>query len=316
MTLSPRQGQGGAEPGGISDQNSSPALNTVQRWMLSVITHPGGVTAGVHSDAAREMLAVTVEQLGQVVVQSPEFTSVERLAVYGNAYFARLAECLEAEFPAVRHAVGKDAFRAFAFGYLQEFPSTSYTLNLLGRNFPAYLRQSCPPSDPGEAACWSELVIELAELERIYMDVFDGPGEERQPPFSPAAIHAVPAERWSNLRLRTSASLRLCQFQFPVHEYISAVRRNTVLPFCVPETIWLVVHRRDYIVRREAVSEVQWRLLSGLQQNRTLGIAIEVALKSVANPGLDMARELGSWFEQWTAAGYFCDVSAGQSATD
>jgi len=280
----------------------SPDLSTLQRWMLSVITHPGGVTAGIHSDAAREHLNLT---LHQVVQETQDFTSLERLAVYGNAYFARLTECLEAEFPAVAHAAGKEAFRAFGVGYLQMFPSTSDTLNLLGQKFPAYLRQTSPRSESGETKDWTGFLIQLAELEHIYMDVFDGPGEERLPPFSMTAIQSIPADRWGKLRLEVSASLRLCRFEFPVHDYITAVRENTDPVPPGPETTWLAVHRRDYIVRREALSELQWRLLDAIQRQLTLEAALEKALGEVSDSEQEEVRHLGRWFEHWAAAGFF-----------
>jgi len=317
--------------------DSSPALETVQRWMLSVMTHPGGIVAGIESSAARAELDVPVQQLEQVISPSVRCTSLERLSIYGNAYFARLLECLEAEFPTVLQAVGAEAFRAFAQGYLQEFPSTSYTLNMLGSNFPAYLARTRPASADQALTQWSDFVVELAELERIYAEVFDGPGEETLPPFSvPFAMQTLsvsedpvpcdsarqssepdglspdstsdstPVDQWNRLRLTTAASLRLCRFRFPVHESITAARQGKPVTPIPPRETWLVVNRRDYVVRREAVTELQWHLLRAFQQGATLEQAIGQILEDSADSIDALSHDLQAWFQHWAASGYFC----------
>src|SRR5688572_16099648 len=100
-------------------------LDQVQRWMQAVIVHPQGVEAGIRAAAAREHIDVAPEAMEQVVGPSRRQTSLERLEIYANAYYARLLECLREEFPALAHAVGEEAFGNFAFGYLQTYPSQS-----------------------------------------------------------------------------------------------------------------------------------------------------------------------------------------------
>ena len=117
------QHTGGGEP---SD------LQRLQRWMQSVITHPGGVSEGVASVRSREHLELGPAGLESVIARSRALTSAQRLEIYVDAYHERLLECLREEFPATRHAVGDELFDALAFGYLQHEPSRSYTLGELG----------------------------------------------------------------------------------------------------------------------------------------------------------------------------------------
>lgn len=278
-------------------------LDVLQRWMLSIISHPGGVDEGINSIQAQREIEVHPDQLDEVISPSQKCTSRERLAVYGNAYFTRLLECLQAEYPAVDHAVGEDAFRSFVAGYLKDYPPGSYTLNALGQFFPAYLAQTKPSSQVELG--WEDFIIELAIVERLFSDVFDGPGEEGQQLLSEETIRAVPPEKWGEMRLITADSLRLCPCQFPVHEYISSVRNARTPEFSTPAPTWLVVHRVDYVVRRQAVSEVAWRLLRGLQQRQPLRAAIELAMNETDTEFDVLISELGTWFRDWTVAGYF-----------
>src|SRR5437016_4065691 len=128
----------------MSDDAASLELSHIQRWMQSVIMHPDGVVAGISSDAAREHIDLGPEDVGQVIARSAALTSIERLQIYANAYYARLFECLHEEFPALLQALGDETFDAFALGYLQKYPSRSYTLCNLGRDFPRYLAETRP----------------------------------------------------------------------------------------------------------------------------------------------------------------------------
>ena len=98
-------------------------LDRLQRWMQSVITNPEGIGAGIASDTAQAEIAASPADIQFVIGRLESLSSVDRLAVYGNAYFARLVECLGDTFPAVKHTLGEDTFAGFAVAYLQQHPS-------------------------------------------------------------------------------------------------------------------------------------------------------------------------------------------------
>ncbi len=172
------------------DQNLAPrSLDQLQRWMQSVITHPAGIEAGVASDSSRGVIDLGARRLDEVVLPSQRLSSADRLRVYGNAYFARLLECLRAEFPAMVQALGHEAFDGLAFGYLLEHPSHSDTLTHLAAKLPEYLEQTRPPREPLESGAdsnpeatpdFADFLIDLARLERTYGEVFDGAGPENE----------------------------------------------------------------------------------------------------------------------------------------
>ncbi len=202
-------------------------LNLVQRWMQSVITHPGGVAAGVSTDAAKLHLDVAVDDLEQVIKPSMSQTSIERLAVYANAYYARLIECLASEFPIFRHTVGDETFAEFAADYLRHCPSRSYTLNKLGERFPLYLDESKPPRSVGESEIgWADFLVDLARLERAFSEVFDGAGLEGQEPMSADKLLAMPPDRRPQIRLKMAPCLRLLPLRFPLNDFYTAAKRR------------------------------------------------------------------------------------------
>ena len=304
--------------------NQPRELAVMQEWMQAVIMHPGGIVAGIESDQARGKIDVVVDDVEDVIARSRELTSIDRLAIYGNAYFARLLECLREEFPALAHAVGEESFNAFAFGYLQTYPSRSYTLARLGANFPRYLTETQPDNETKSAtASWTDLIIDLATLERTYSEVFDGSGPERQQLLQPDDLQAISLDQWPAARLVPVDCLRLLELKYPVHEYATAVRQNQQPPPPEPCATFLVITRRDYVVRRSPVSKLEFRLLSAIIAGAAVGDAINQTAESVqsqdfadnasessdAESALDaFAQDLQDWFRKWTSAGYFRTV--------
>jgi hypothetical protein len=265
---------------------------------------------GIESPGAREHLEISPGELEQVIPRSLACTSRQRLEVYANAYFARLIECLASEYPALKQAVGDEAFSAFVVGYLNSVPPASYTLADLGRQFPKYLKESRPAPDTSQhQPDWIDFLIDLARLERTYSEVFDGPGEEGGPLLAADELRRISPSQWGTLRLQTSPSLRLLPFQYAVQDYVTAVRHGKDVAMPEPKLTWLAISRRDYVVRRRELSEPQFRLLLALQQQSTLEDAIAAALDCSDITFESLATCLEDWFRQWTAAGYFQGVS-------
>src|SRR5262245_12156156 len=203
-------------------------LDELQRWMQGVITHPGGVAAGIASDEARQQIALVPEQAERVVTRSQALTAIERLQIYHHAYFSRLLECLREEYSVLAAALGSELFDAFAVAYLEAHPSRSYTLGRLGAKFPEYLAETRPRdmATVEDGPAWPEFMIDLARLERVVNEVFDGPGAEGQPLLDGERLRSIPPERWPETRLVCVPCLRLLKLSHPVNEYFTAIRKG------------------------------------------------------------------------------------------
>ncbi len=284
-------------------------LNVVQRWMQAVITNPEGIVDGVASEAAQQEIALDPATIESFILPSKRCSSIERLSVYGNAYFARLIECLAGEFPTLEYALGEELFGDFALTYLQDYPSTSYTLGNLANHFVDFLVNSRPQQEEGEEPQWPDFLIDLSRIESIYSVVFDGPGEEKVELISAADLQQIPAEKWGGIRFNFSDSFRLEVFDFPVHEYVTAVRKEESPEVPSPQKTWLAISRRDFIVRRQSLSQLQFNLLKALLEGATLSESIEQSLNELTHEeaaGFDeLAANLQDWFANWTAAGWF-----------
>ncbi len=283
-------------------------LARLQRWMQSAITHPRGVQEGVASAEARQAIAVGAEEAESILTRSRALTALRRLAIYGSAYYARLLECLREEFPVLKHALGEDVFDAFAAGYLQQYPSRTYTLMELGANFPHFLEETRPQAEEGSSAEWADFLIDLATLELTFNEVFDGPGIEGEQLLDTDPLAAVPPEQMLESRLVPVSCLRLLRLRYPVHAYFNAVKKETDVAPPEPAETFLAVTRSGYVVQHHQLSRSAYGLLSALLAGEPIGRAIEQAV-AVAGPDLErLESDLRTWFHDWAAEGFFLRI--------
>lgn len=276
-------------------------LETLQRWMQSQL---------MEADLTGGIAPVAIED---VITASPSQTSQQRFDVYAYAYQARLVECLREEFATLCQFLGQDVFDGLAVAYLQAHPSQSYTLADLGARFPAFMQQAAAAltdeadNESETAENGSQFLIELATLERLYAEVFDGPGIEGLSLISPDELKKISPDQWPEVRFEAAPCLKLMEFAYPVHEFVTACRQGSEPPVPEPRPTRLVVTRRQYVVRRVPVAETQFRLLGLLSNGMPLGEALETTAAN--GDDIDgLVKDVQQWFYEWTASGFFIGV--------
>ncbi len=256
-------------------------LDRLQNWFQTAITHPDGVRQGIASADARQHIPLAADEAAEeeaetILTRSKSLPALDRLAVYGHAYFARLLDVLRDEYPVLKHALGDEVFDAFAAEYLRLYPSRSYTLFDLGTRFPQFLRETRPTDEGSDTQPdWPDFLIDLATLERTFNEVFDGPGVEDRSLLNPTHLTTVPADRLPEARLVPVCCFRLLALRYPVHSYFTAVRKGQALAPPEPADTYLAVTRRWYIVRHYELSRPAYELLDALGAGAPLGQAIE-----------------------------------------
>lgn len=285
-------------------------LRVIQEWMKAVMTHPGGIHAGLASDDASRTLAVSADQLHQVILPSSQMTSHDRLQIYQRAYFSRLVECMRALFPSVHRSLGDESFDAIAFGYLVETPSRSHTLATLGDSFPQFLAATRPPLDDAEILDYADFLIELAELEQVYGAVFHGSGPEVEESLSADDLAGLSPGQFAQCRLVPHASIQLRTFRFPVHEYATAVRNGAEANVPEPREVHLVICRREYVVRRFEITPTQYSLLSSIVADKSVGDSLRTLWNSAPAERNELASQVRTWFRDWAELRLFKKVQS------
>lgn len=224
------------------------------------------------------------------VTRTEKQTARDRLHVYRHAYGARLVECLEDDYPVVFHALGRERAEALCRAYIEEHPSTSFSLNVFGRHMPAFLRAR------GEAFASDLAALEWSVVEAIHA----AEGEK----LAPDALAKVDPSEWGNVALAAAPSLRLHPFDHPVNAYYQAFHDGADPQVSDPKygaaSERVAVYRLDMKIWRMNLSAGQYALLGPLVR----GASLEEAFESDVGDEADV----GAWFQQWTAEGFFTGV--------
>lgn len=274
-----------------------PDLDRIERWMQAVFTHPDGAEAGLQSAEAQQCLPADMQTLDGQVLPSKNLTVTERLSIYANMYYWRLIDILADEFPTVHHLLGAEHFTDVVKDYLERHPSKSYTLNQLGSRFPGYLESEARELQD------QNFVAAVARVERAMEDVFD---EHYIEPITLDDLSALTAGGLADINLQINPALRLFELDYPVNEYITAVRDDRHMDIPSPDKTFVAVYRSNYRPLRIDLEPQRYALLSYLQQGKSLGEALELCMSVFDGDGL--ASSLENWFMDWAADGLFCGV--------
>jgi hypothetical protein len=256
--------------------------------------------------------------LSEFIKPNDRLTSAERIEIYSKSYWFRLLDCLYDDYPGLLSILGESKFHRLRVAYLDRYPSRSFTLRNLGDRLAQFISHN-----PTLTAPHTKLAFDMARFEWAQVEAFDGPA---LPPLAPDdLLGANPAK----LRLGLQPYLTLLTLNFPVDDYVIALKRQnnalrsgtsnanherhpktrqrkSTLP---PRHIThLVVHRFNNDLYYKRVDREALSLLASLRHGATLQFAIEHSgIDSNQNPG--WSTRLQEWFKCWMDLCWFVDRS-------
>ena len=275
----------------MSRENAT--LDGIERWMLAVVTHPAGVQAGLTEQQQQ------ISDLERIVLPSQQQNAVDRMSVYATMYFLRLREIMDDEYPTLLHLLGEEQFGKAVKDYLTRYPSANYSLNRLSQRFPRFLLEEADDIQQREFA------VSVAMVERAMEDVFDERLVQR---ISIETIFAVAEELWGDLRLQLTPALRLLTLDYPVNNYMTAVKEKRQADVPSASKTHVLVYRCDYIVWRLDLDPLRFTLLSQLLAGEPLEAALAACAAHQEANVEQLQSSLGDWFREWASQGLFCGV--------
>lgn len=217
----------------------------------------------------------------------------ERFAVYRNNVAVSLIEALRAGFPVVDRLVGQVFFGAMARIHALQSPPASPVLLAYGADFPAFIARF-------EPAVSIPYLADVARLEWNWLESYHAVDAD---PMPAAALGALPAQRWPNLRLVLHPAARLLRFDTPALS-VWRIHQDENLP-AAPD----IEDKAEYalILRPHAdvavldLSIGAFAFLSAIAAGESIADSLPGAI--AAEPGLDVAALLPRLF----VAGTFAD---------
>ncbi len=157
-----------------------------------------------------------------------------RLAIYANAYRARLAEALADNYPALHTLLGDERFDALCRQYLDAAPSRTRSIRWFGDGLADFLRQA-----PDYR--FQPVLAEMARFEWALRAAFDAADD---PPLAAGDLRRLPPPRWPELVLRPVAALARLDFAHNVPALWQAIDQGADpipverSPSPVPWVVW------------------------------------------------------------------------------
>jgi hypothetical protein len=251
-------------------------------------------------------------------------TSFERLEIYNRQYWFRVLSAIGEDFRGLRAVLGQRRFDAMAQAYLIANPSRSFTLRNLGSRMESWLRKN--PKWTGKN---QTLALDIARLEWADIEAFDGKAEP--------ALRAedLASGAGGKLKLKLQPYVQLLSFSYPVDDLLLEVRKEDddtdfasnafterrkrkrvrAVAKLKPATIFLAVHRIDDSVYFRRLEQEDFSILTALQQGKTIGAAVEAAIRKSALPPKEWPAKVQACFQTWATLGWFCSLGKKRAAS-
>lgn len=220
------------------------------------------------------------------------------MAIYRNAYRARLADALATSFERTRRWVGDDMFGAASAHYILTHPPSSWTLDDYGDGFPETLA-GLFGEDPE--------VAELAWLEWHMQRAFAAP-DGAELTAAKLAAAAIGESEWEALRLAPPTGFACRAVAHDLSALWHGLAGDAAEPPAPPAKAdhWLLVWRQGFVPRFRLLDSSEFSALGMLLDGHRFG-------KLVEQLGADEIGRLGQWFAQWLAEGLFSGCSIAQA---
>ncbi len=287
-------------------------LLEIQRRFTEALITPLNSEEGISERTRR---GEPMQQVAEEIVKpNSRLTSTERLEIYSRSYWFRIISSLNEDFVGLRAVVGDRKFDALVEAYLAENPSRSFTLRNLGSRLEEWLRVNPKYTHPHE-----RLALDMVRLEWADIECFDA-GEE--PGFKSDDVNHLGADP----KLPLQPHVQLLELQYPVDNLLLQLREesdedsdeasNTFserrsrsrvkrVSKSKPKPTFVVVHRVDYSVYFKRVTREAFRVLTALQQGKTLSEAVDFAFNPSTLPEKKITALVQGWFHDWAEWRWF-----------
>jgi hypothetical protein len=221
----------------------------------------------------------------------------DRLAIYYNAYRARLHDALSSAFDKTHAYVGDELFAELCEGYVRDHPSHFRNMRWYGDRFAEFVRQALPDYP---------VVAELAAFEWTLGLSFDAADA---PVLAAKDLAAIDADEWERIGFHLQPSLQILPMHWNATEIWLALDRDEAPPDAVraDEPGHWLVWRKDLQPHFRSLSDLETRALRGLQQGLSFAEVCSVAA-SGANQD-DVSVQIASWLQTWVNEAVLASVN-------
>lgn len=176
------------------------------------------------------------------------------LKVYNSAYYNRLVDVLEKDFP-VLHAALDELFYDVALAYVKHHPSVYDSIDFIGTNFGKFI---CEHSFDYTLGVDPKIISDIANFEFLNGMNFVLP-DEINPSLS---VQGWNDEDWINNKLKIKSNIRIFKAQCEVHTVIESVQNDGTLEMPALELSYYMFTRENGHAFYSKISEDDFNFIN------------------------------------------------------
>lgn len=218
----------------------------------------------------------------------------QRLAIYHNAYRARLTEALETVYERTWAYLGDQEFYEMVGRYIEASPSAERNLRNYGSDFPAFLGHQLT-DDPE--------VSELAEMDWKLHIAFDAPDAPR---LTPAALGELSEADWVSAGFSFQPGLSLAVYAWNTLEIWHAIDQQQIPPVAhrLTQSVGHVFWRDGQKTNFRSLHPAEYRMLKSLLAGASFANSCD-ALRADFPETTELT---GPWLFRWVNEGMIAGI--------
>ncbi len=226
-----------------------------------------------------------------------------RLAIYGNAYYARLIESLEQDYEAIHVLLGDDDFTELCQRYIETYPSKFYSLRWFGQ----YMSEFLAGHEPYDKHPY---LRELAVFEWTFIEAFDAADA---PIASETDAAQVPPDKWPGLKIILHPSVHWFEYEWnilPVWKAATSEELSMPELVSLPQKAHCVVWRQELMTQYRTMENEELIMLCGARENKCFAELCESLTQFDIDPEQVPVRA-ATILKTWLAAGMITELGFG-----
>jgi hypothetical protein len=230
---------------------------------------------------------------GSTLIGGPTLDVDTGLAIYHNAYRARLLEVMQGDFPGLWHWLGDDEFAGLVAAYVHRYPSTHFSLRWLGQRFEGFIGEHL-------VAEQSAPLAELARLEWAFTLAFDAPAGQ---PLTLQDMAQLAPEAWPLLQVEWAPAVQQVVCRFNSLQIWRAVKAQAEFPGSQPLPLAEVclIWRDQQVCRYRSLEPAEAYALAGMAERAWTFSELCAELAVTYQEGAPL--QAVTWLKQWVQDG-------------
>jgi len=227
------------------------------------------------------------------VVATNEVSAQERLAIYYEAYYARLIDIVMEDFPVLVALMGEEKFYHWSRQFIATHPSIYRSARWFGKTFPSFLE-----------AISSEWCA-MAQFEWLLTEAFDA---SNAPYLSLEAIMAIKPEEWPRLVFTCHPSLRYISLQWNVVQVWKnhqCKKKINLKKLSRPQHF--IIWRKELAIQFHRLTRVEKFLLDAMQQEISFSTICESL--STQMPTEQVINKIGLLLKNFIVQGLISNIT-------